>query len=64
MLKFIQIMGAAALIGLAAFCTFGFLAAAEVPDAVWYYRLLYGTIGLVSLTSATCLLVGPRRSRQ
>ena len=53
----IQVTGVVILIALAAFCVFGFLAAAEAPtEAVWSFRLLYGITGLGSLVGAGWLL--------
>jgi len=56
MSKVVRIAGAVVLVGIAAFCVFGFLSAAEAgADAVWSVRILYGAIGLASLGGAAWL---------
>lgn len=52
MTKLIRIAGAVLLIGVAAFCVFGFLAAAEAPSEIVFFRVLYSVIGLASFGTA------------
>lgn len=53
MSKLIRIVGAILLIGVAAFCVFGFLASSEAPaDSVGFYRTLYSLVGIASLGTA------------
>ena len=59
MSKLIRIVSAALLLGLVAFCVFGFLAAAEMPDTAGLFQFLYGAIGLALLGTAGWL-VWPR----
>ena len=55
MRKVVAGVGAILLLGMAAFCAFGFLAATEAgPDAGWY-RLLYGVLGMVTTGGAVGL---------
>lgn len=52
MTKLIRIAGAVLLASIAAFCVFGFLAAAEVPAESIGYRIFYSVVGLSSLCTA------------
>jgi hypothetical protein len=64
MSKVLQIVGAVLLFAVAAFCVFGFLAAAEaapVAAEVWSVRLMYGLVGLGAVGGAGWL-AWPRRS--
>jgi len=62
MSELIRIVCAALLVGIAAFCVFGFLASAEaVPDAIVWWRLWYSVVGIACV--ATGYLVWPKRSR-
>lgn len=62
MVKFASLVGGILLIGIVAFCTYGFLSAPEAPaDMVWSFRLLYGIIGVASLVGAGWLLARLRR---
>jgi hypothetical protein len=50
MSKLVRLVGAVLLVGIAGFCVFGFLAAAEAPaEAVGSVRLLYAVVGVASL---------------
>jgi hypothetical protein len=52
----LRLAGALLLSACAAFCLYGFLAAAEAPpDAVWAVRIVYGTIGVVTAGAAAWL---------
>lgn len=63
MTKLIRTVGAVLLVGVTAFCVFGFLAASEAPaDSIVWFRLMYGVVGIVSVGTAV-YLVWPRSSR-
>jgi hypothetical protein len=56
----VRVVGAVLLAGVAAFCAFGFVAAAEDAGAAPALRLLHGTAGAASLAGAAWL-AWPRR---
>jgi len=51
----IRVLAAVILVGLAAFCVFGFLSAPEAGADAWLFRLLYGTIGVAVACGAGSL---------
>jgi hypothetical protein len=51
------------LLGLTGFCVFGFLAAAEVPETMNTFRILYTGIGIAALVGAV-ILIRPRQVRR
>jgi hypothetical protein len=52
MAQLARILVAFVLIGVAAFCVFGFLASAEIPSNANVFRIGYGAIGIASLAGA------------
>jgi hypothetical protein len=55
MSKLVRLVGAIVLVGVAAFCVYGFLSAPEAGADVGSVRLLYGAIGVVSVGGAAWL---------
>jgi hypothetical protein len=56
-------VAAVALLLLAAFCVFGFIASGEPGPNDIYFRIGYPIAGIVCLATAAALLVGPRAGR-
>jgi hypothetical protein len=61
MRKFAVIVGSlvaiALLLGIAAFCVFGFMVSAEAAEAAWAFRTMYGAIGVGCLGLSVALAV-------
>lgn len=56
-----RVMAALVLLGLAAFCAFGFLATYEPPGSP-LLRIMYGLVGALCLTGAGWILVRKERA--
>lgn len=52
MFKLVRLVAAILLVGVTAFCVFGFLAAPEAGTNAGSFRLLYSAVGVVSLGGA------------
>jgi hypothetical protein len=55
MSKLVRLVGAVLLVGVTAFCVYGFLSAPEAGVAAGSVRLLYGAVGVVSVGGAAWL---------
>jgi hypothetical protein len=62
MSRLVRAAGAVPLLGVVAFCVFGFLAAPEVPEAAGFWRLVYSAVGAAALAGAGWM-AWPRRAR-
>jgi hypothetical protein len=61
MSKLVRLVGAVLLLGVTAFCAYGFLSASEAGAAAGSFRLLYCVVGIVSVGGAGWL-AWPRNS--
>jgi hypothetical protein len=60
----LRIVSAVVLVGVAAFCVFGFLASSEAgPEDANLFRLLYGAVGLSSVVTAGYLVTSIRSKK-